>query len=135
MFLLLLSQFFMAAICQQEWSQGFYFAFNDDIVYKDEVLLVTQNRPLVQCLLQCKRHGTCHDVAMDTEQRCLLLRDGVRDARLIAKMETVNATRVSAVSSKPSDKVEDEDAGTSNVSSSCDTTAVKRAEGKQCCWI
>ena len=50
---------------------------------------------LLQCILLCKRHTNCHDVAMDTDNMCFLLRDGVSENSTVEA--TINATRFTNV--------------------------------------
>ena len=97
--LLLLFYYLPVALCKKFGSEGTYFTHNNEIVFKDEVILEVPHISLVQCLLQCKSHIACHDVAMGADQQCLLLRD---DIPLVRKFgQTVNATRFTSIVSHP----------------------------------
>ena len=74
-------------------SDSSYFSISNKIVYSEEVIEIFPNISIVQCLLMCKTHTTCHDIAVDSARQCLLLHNG---ANIIGD-KSVNVMRVSAV--------------------------------------
>ena len=131
MYLFFLFNFLVVLFCEQGSSEleGTYFTTNNNVVYKDEVILVIPRMSLVQCLLRCKTHNTCHDVAMDNNKQCVLLRDGGGNSPRKVE-ESMNLTRTSPISVRPL-QIEEMVVDRANVSSN--ETAGDKSKGDNIC--
>ena len=97
MYLLLLLQYFLVVLSKQISSEGTYFSMTHKTLYQIEVIMVIPHTSMVQCLLRCKAHIACHDVAMDKDGQCFLLRNDTSDEEKTASGKILNATRVSPI--------------------------------------
>ena len=76
MYLLLIFQFLKMALCR-ETGGAFFGSNNSTDVYDEEILLTIPDLSMVSCLLQCRSHDDCVEVAMSVTGDCLLLRETV----------------------------------------------------------